>query len=71
MRSTSHRISTSYWVPGEPLDPTGDPAAAADRLGVLAAAGATIVSARFVHHSLEHYLEQLAALVDARDQATT
>jgi probable F420-dependent oxidoreductase len=55
--------------PGRPLDPMGQPGAAADRLGVLATAGASIVSAVVVHHSLEHYLEQLAALVDARDQA--
>jgi probable F420-dependent oxidoreductase len=54
--------------PGRPLDPIGEPAAAADRLGTLAACGATIVSAQVVHHSLEHYLEQLAALVDTRDQ---
>ena len=27
-------------------------------------AGTTIVSARFVHHSLEHYLEQIHALVE-------
>jgi hypothetical protein len=28
----------------------------------LAEAGATIVEARLVHHSLEHYLEQIEAL---------
>ena len=44
------------------LDPTGEAALAADALGSLAAAGATIVEARLVHHSLEHYLEQIEAL---------
>lgn len=55
--------------PGRPLDPLAEPGPAAERLRVLAEAGATIVSSGVVHHSLEHYLEQLAALVDARDQA--
>lgn len=44
------------------LDPIGEPARAADALGSLAEAGATIVEARLVHHSLEHYLEQIQAL---------
>ncbi|KUI27072.1 LLM class F420-dependent oxidoreductase [Mycobacterium sp. IS-1742] len=48
----------------EPLDPVGDPSATEAALHRLAAAGTTIVSARFVHHSLEHYLEQLHALVE-------
>jgi len=34
----------------------------------LAAAGATIVSARFRHRSLTHYLEQLQALTELRAQ---
>ena len=28
----------------------------------LAEAGATTINVRFVHHSLDHYLEQLAAM---------
>lgn len=47
-----------------PLDPVGEPAATKEILGVMAAGGTTIVSARFVHHSLEHYLEQLHALME-------
>jgi hypothetical protein len=30
----------------------------------MAAAGTTTLSARFVHHSLDHYLEQIAALAE-------
>lgn len=54
--------------PGRPLDPSLEPTATEDRLAVLAADGATIVSAHVVHHSLDHYLEQLEALTLARDQ---
>ena len=50
-------------APPVPLDPLEEPAATADALGLLADAGATIVLANFVHHSLAHYLEQLRALV--------
>jgi probable F420-dependent oxidoreductase len=52
-------------APGRPLDPSEDPGATAERLVALGDAGATIVSAHVVHHSLAHYLEQLEALVDA------
>jgi probable F420-dependent oxidoreductase len=55
--------------PGRPVDPAGEPAATSDRLAALADGGATIVSAHVVHHSLDHYLEQLEALVDVRDRA--
>ncbi|MET0700868.1 MAG: TIGR03619 family F420-dependent LLM class oxidoreductase [Mycobacterium sp.] len=48
----------------QPLDPVGEPQATADTLGRMAAGGTTTLSARFVHHSLEHYLEQLHALVE-------
>ena len=45
-----------------------DPAASAEQARVvvdeLVGCGATTLSLRFVHHSLEHYLEQLEALVD-------
>ena len=50
------------------LDPVGDPDATAAALRELAAAGATIVSARFRHRSLTHYLEQLQALTELRAQ---
>lgn len=47
-----------------PFDPSAEPEAVRDAVGRLADAGATILNARFVHHSLEHYLEQLAAMVN-------
>lgn len=50
--------------PARPLDPTDRPEAAAEALDELAQAGATIALAHFVHHSLEHYLEQLQALAE-------
>lgn len=51
-------------LPTRPLDPTGEggPDATRRALDELADAGATAVHAGFVHHSLEHYLEQLEAL---------
>ena len=45
----------------QPLDPVGKPEATRKRCGALAAGGTTTLSARFVHHSLEHYLEQIHA----------
>ncbi len=48
----------------QPLDPVGEPEATKETLGALAAGGTTILSARFIHHSLEHYLEQVHALVE-------
>ena len=50
-----------------PLDPAGDPDGTRQTLSTMAAAGTTTVSARFVHHSLEHYLEQLHALAELHD----
>ena len=47
-----------------PLDPVGKPELTEETLQTMAAAGTTIVSARFIHHSLEHYLEQIHALVE-------
>jgi probable F420-dependent oxidoreductase len=44
------------------LDPVGEPGATVDTLQRMAAGGTTTLSARFIHHSLEHYLEQLHAL---------
>ncbi len=48
----------------EPLDPVGNPEATQQNLQTMAIAGTTIVSARFIHHSLEHYLEQIHALAE-------
>jgi alkanesulfonate monooxygenase SsuD/methylene tetrahydromethanopterin reductase-like flavin-dependent oxidoreductase (luciferase family) len=48
----------------QPLDPMGAPELAAETLRTMAAAGTTTVSARFIHRSLEHYLEQIHALVE-------
>lgn len=46
-----------------PVDPTGDPDAARATVDELVAAGATTLSLRFVHHSVDHYIEQLEAMV--------
>lgn len=45
-----------------PLDPTSNPERVREEIAALTNAGMTTLEARFVHHSLEHYLEQLAAL---------
>jgi probable F420-dependent oxidoreductase len=45
-----------------PLDPLDDPDGARQAIGRLTAAGATGLQLGFVHHSLDHYLEQLGAL---------
>ncbi|BBY43532.1 LLM class F420-dependent oxidoreductase [Mycolicibacterium celeriflavum] len=47
-----------------PLDPVGEPDSTRKALRAMAAAGTTVVSARFVHHSVEHYLEQIHALAE-------
>ena len=47
-----------------PLDPVGEAEATAETLQAIAAAGTTVLSARFVHRSLEHYLEQIHALAE-------
>lgn len=52
----------------QPLDPVGAPEATKETLGTMAAAGTTTVSARFVHRSLEHYLEQIHALAELHDE---
>ena len=46
-----------------PLDPIAEPERVREQLARFAAVGATGVNIRFVHHSVEHYKEQLAALV--------
>lgn len=47
-----------------PLDPLGNPESARDTARALRDAGATMLSLRLVHHSVDHYIEQLAAMVD-------
>ena len=48
--------------PPRPLDPSADPDATQAALAEMEQAGATAVHAGFIHHSFEHYLEQLEAL---------
>jgi probable F420-dependent oxidoreductase len=50
--------------PPAPLDPINEPQRTRDALAEIAAHGATIVSATFIHTSLQHYLENLAALAE-------
>jgi probable F420-dependent oxidoreductase len=45
-----------------PLDPAGAPERVAERVARFRDLGTTVLSVRFVHHSLDHYLEQLAAM---------
>jgi probable F420-dependent oxidoreductase len=45
-----------------PFDPVAHPEQAGAAAAGLAEAGATMLNVRFVHHSLDHYLEQLAAM---------
>ena len=47
-----------------PLDPTSEPDRVAEQLEKHATIGATTLAVRFVHHSVAHYCEQLAALRD-------
>jgi probable F420-dependent oxidoreductase len=47
-----------------PLDPVESPDATREVLHAMAAAGTTVVSARFLHRSVEHFLEQIHALAE-------
>jgi probable F420-dependent oxidoreductase len=47
-----------------PLDPVGNPESTVETLATMAAGGTTTLSARFIHHSLVHYLEQIHALAE-------
>jgi probable F420-dependent oxidoreductase len=49
--------------PERAFDPSAAPDRAVESLAALVGAGATMVGARLVSHSLEHYLEQLEALL--------
>jgi probable F420-dependent oxidoreductase len=50
--------------PPAPLDPINEPERTRDILAETAAHGATIISAWFIHTSLQHYLENLHALAE-------
>jgi probable F420-dependent oxidoreductase len=50
--------------PDRPFDPVGHPTATQDALRAMAEAGTTTATAHFIHHSVEHYLEQLEALAE-------
>jgi len=47
-----------------PIDPLGEPTVAAATAVALRAAGATMLSLRFLHHSVDHYIQQLEAMVE-------
>jgi alkanesulfonate monooxygenase SsuD/methylene tetrahydromethanopterin reductase-like flavin-dependent oxidoreductase (luciferase family) len=58
-------------MPAEkPLDPVGEPEATRDILKALESGGTTILSARFTHRSLAHYLEQIHALAEMNEDRT-
>ncbi len=46
------------------FDPQGKPEATRAEVAALVDAGATTLALRFVHHSAEHYIEQMAAMVE-------
>lgn len=50
-----------------PWDPLGEPERVVDQLGRMAQVGATGLAVRLVHHSVDHYCEQLAALATLND----
>jgi probable F420-dependent oxidoreductase len=52
-----------------PLDPAGEPARVTGRVERFTEIGATLLNVRFVHHSLDHYLEQLGAMLRVADGA--
>jgi len=49
-------------APEPPMDPIGDQDATLRTIEAYEEVGATAISARFVHRSLEHYLDQMATL---------
>lgn len=58
----SRRAPLEVALQSSPLDPIANPEKTREEIATLSAAGMTTLEARFVHHSLDHYLEQLAAL---------
>lgn len=57
--------------PAQPIDPLGAAGETADELTRLTEAGATIAKVSLVHHSLEHYVEQLESLADLTSRLTS
>ncbi|MCU1427000.1 MAG: putative F420-dependent oxidoreductase [Actinomycetia bacterium] len=53
-----------------PFDPITEPERVEEQLHRFAGIGATHVNVRFVHHSPEHYREQLAAMMDVAARLT-
>jgi hypothetical protein len=51
-------------APPRPLDPINNPEYTRDILSEMAAHGATIISAYFLHKSLGHYLDNMQALAE-------
>ena len=49
-------------TPERALDPAGEAEQVTDALGQLAGIGATVANVRLISQSVEHYLDQLAAL---------
>ena len=49
---------------GRPIDPSADPDGAAEVASGLRDAGATMLSLRLVHRSVDHYIEQMEAMVE-------
>ncbi len=47
-----------------PFDPSAEPELVRDATARLRDVGATMLNVRFVHHSVEHYCEQLAAMAE-------
>jgi probable F420-dependent oxidoreductase len=56
--------------PEPPVDPIADPDGVRRTIAALRDAGATMLNLRFVHHSCEHYCEQLEALRSVADDET-
>ncbi len=62
-RAQSGALPFEIAVQNERLfDPSAEPERVRDAAARLRDAGATMINVRFVHHSLEHYCEQLAAM---------
>jgi ABC-type Fe3+-hydroxamate transport system substrate-binding protein len=51
-------------LPAYGIDPSGRPDAVVERIGELAALGATVVSVRFFATSVDHWVEQAEALAE-------
>ena len=58
----ARRVPLDVGLQPTTLDPSAEPGATLGAIDELRAAGATTLNLRFVHHSVEHYCEQLAAM---------